>query len=279
MEKIDRDPAPPSTASSRPPTPAIPSAFRSPRGFGSIAASSSRSSAAASWSGFFVRRRVAARAQRREYPTDFNAYLSSREDGRVTVLLRQESRWDRGVITSLAQMAAEELGRRAESIDMVMGRHASSVPGTGHVRFVDVTPSSAPRCGTPRHEAREVLVELASERLRVPKEKLSVAERHRLRRRRQEQERELRPAGERPAIERHLTGKPALRAFADFTVERPSRFRRLDGRAKVTGEGPLRRRHPPAPHAPRADPCVPGPRRDAERVDTSAAESIPGVRW
>ncbi|HSD67147.1 MAG TPA: molybdopterin cofactor-binding domain-containing protein, partial [Vicinamibacteria bacterium] len=59
-------------------------------------------------------------AQRRGYPTDVNAYLRIGEDGRVTVF-SAKIEMGQGVMTSLAQMAAEELGVALASIEMIMG--------------------------------------------------------------------------------------------------------------------------------------------------------------
>lgn len=54
------------------------------------------------------------------YPSDFHAYLAIGRNGRVTVL-SGKIEMGQGVMTSLAQMAAEELGADLASIDMVMG--------------------------------------------------------------------------------------------------------------------------------------------------------------
>jgi nicotinate dehydrogenase subunit B len=54
------------------------------------------------------------------YPTDFNAYLLIGADGRVTVLVGKIE-MGQGVMTSLAQMAAEELSVDVGAIDMVLG--------------------------------------------------------------------------------------------------------------------------------------------------------------
>ena len=58
--------------------------------------------------------------QRRDYPTDPNAYLRIDETGRVT-LFSGKIEMGQGVHTSLAQMAAEELGVSLDSVTMVMG--------------------------------------------------------------------------------------------------------------------------------------------------------------
>ena len=54
------------------------------------------------------------------YPTDFNAYLVIGRDGRVAVF-SGKIEMGQGVLTSQAQMVAEELGVPLDSIDMVLG--------------------------------------------------------------------------------------------------------------------------------------------------------------
>jgi isoquinoline 1-oxidoreductase len=56
----------------------------------------------------------------RLYPEDFNAYLVIRDDGRVTVF-SGKIEMGQGVLTSQAQMVAEELGVALAAIDMVLG--------------------------------------------------------------------------------------------------------------------------------------------------------------
>ena len=65
---------------------------------------------------------LAARAQagRSIYPEDFNAYLTVGADGRITVF-SGKIEMGQGVMTSQAQMVAEELGVSLASIDMVLG--------------------------------------------------------------------------------------------------------------------------------------------------------------
>ena len=59
-------------------------------------------------------------AQGRGYPADLNAYLRIDENGHVTVF-SGKIEMGQGVTTSLAQMAAEDLGVALDSIEMIMG--------------------------------------------------------------------------------------------------------------------------------------------------------------
>src|SRR5512144_1328838 len=54
------------------------------------------------------------------YPSDFNAYLKIAEDGKVTVY-SGKIEMGQGIMTSLAQEAADELGVALTSIEMIMG--------------------------------------------------------------------------------------------------------------------------------------------------------------
>jgi len=60
------------------------------------------------------------RPSRPELPKDFNAFLRIGEDGRVACFTGKIE-MGQGVITSLAQMLADELDVALESVDMIMG--------------------------------------------------------------------------------------------------------------------------------------------------------------
>jgi nicotinate dehydrogenase subunit B len=111
-------------------------------------------------------------AQGRNYPTDFNAYLRVGEDGRVTVY-SGKIEMGQGIVTSLAQEAADELGVALESIEMIMGDtdlcpYDNGTYGSMSTRFF------GPALRAAAAEAKAVLVELAAERLNVAQDKLSV---------------------------------------------------------------------------------------------------------
>jgi isoquinoline 1-oxidoreductase len=215
-----------------------------------------------------------AQGQRREYPADFNAYLRIGEDGRVTVY-SGKIEMGQGVITSLAQMAAEELGVALDSIEMVMG-DTQLCPwdmgtfGSMSTRFF------GPALRGAAAEARAVLLELASERLQAPKEKLTVS--NGVVSLAQDGTRRV-TFGELAKgrkIERHLSGKPTLRSLAEFTVSGKP-IKRLDARAKVTGEAKYAGdiRVPAMLYARILRPPAHG--ATLKRVDTGAAGRIPGV--
>ncbi len=109
---------------------------------------------------------------RRRYPSDFNAYLLIGTDGRVSCYTGKIE-MGQGIITSLAQMLAEELDVALDQVDMVMG-DTLLCPwdgGTTGSRSTKVFGPALRRAGA---EARAVLMQLASEKLGVPVEDLWV---------------------------------------------------------------------------------------------------------
>lgn len=215
-----------------------------------------------------------AEAQRRDYPTDFNAYLLVGADGRVTVF-SGKIEMGQGVVTSLAQMAAEELRVALESVDMVMGDTRRCPWDMGTFGSLS-TRFFGPPLRAAAAEAKAVLLELAAERLKVPAGRL-VAENgivsvagspgRRL---------SYGELAKGQKIERHLTGQPPLRAFAEFTVSGKPTLR-TDAREKATGRAKYAgdERLPGMLYARVLRPPVHG--ATPKRVDTSAAERMAGV--
>ncbi|MCK5377589.1 MAG: xanthine dehydrogenase family protein molybdopterin-binding subunit, partial [Acidobacteria bacterium] len=108
----------------------------------------------------------------RALPDDFNAFLRIGEDGRVSCFTGKIE-MGQGVVTSLAQMLADELEVSLETVDMVMG-DTDLCPwdmgtfGSMSTRFF------GPPLRAAAAEAREVLLELAAEKLGVPRNQLTV---------------------------------------------------------------------------------------------------------
>ncbi len=103
---------------------------------------------------------------------DFNAYLHIKENGRVDCLTGKIE-MGQGVITSLGQVLAEELEIRLDIVDMIMGDtdlcpYDAGTWGSMTTRFADPVLRAAAA------EAREVLKELAAEKLGVKKSELSI---------------------------------------------------------------------------------------------------------
>jgi len=108
----------------------------------------------------------------RLYPEDFNAYLVIGENGRVTVF-SGKIEMGQGVMTSQAQMVAEELGVELAAIDMVLGDTERCPWDMGTFGSL-TTRMFGPALRAAAAQARLVLIALAAERLGVPAERLEV---------------------------------------------------------------------------------------------------------
>ncbi len=106
------------------------------------------------------------------YPEDFNAYLRIGEDGRVSCFTGKIE-MGQGIITSLAQMAAEELDVPLSVVDMVMGDTSLCPADIGTFGSLS-TKTFGPALRRAAAEARAVLIHLAGERLDLPPERLIV---------------------------------------------------------------------------------------------------------
>ncbi len=121
-----------------------------------------------------LQRAPARRRFGRALPDDFNAFLRVGEDGRVSCYTGKIE-MGQGVVTSLAQMLADELEVALDSVDMVMG-DTDLCPwdmgtfGSMSTRFF------GPPLRAAAAEAREVLLELAAEKLEIPRDELSVSD-------------------------------------------------------------------------------------------------------
>jgi nicotinate dehydrogenase subunit B len=210
---------------------------------------------------------------RPSYPSDFNAYLRIRPDGRVTCFVGKVE-LGQGAMTSLPMLLAEELDVALDNVDIVMGDTDLCPWDMGTFGSLSIR-QFGPILRGAGAEARAVLLQMAAEHLSVPVERLKVKDgvvtdpatgKH-------VSYAEL-VQGKR--IERHIEKVP-LKPVSSFVVHGKSPARR-DGLAKVTGK---------AKYA--GDMLLPGmlharilrpPAHDAvlKQVDTSAAEKVQGVR-
>jgi isoquinoline 1-oxidoreductase len=205
---------------------------------------------------------------------NFNAFLRVGKDGRVSCFTGKIE-MGQGVITSLAQMLADELDVALETVDMVMG-DTDLCPWDMGTFGSRTTRFFGPPLRAAGAEAKAVLLELASERLDVPVKLLSVENGEVFETARSENRVTYATLAEGKRIERHLPG---------VEVKDPSEFRlmnrpklRTDSLEKVTGK---------ARYA--GDVQLPGmlcarilrpPAHDARlvSVDLSGAEAVEGVR-
>lgn len=205
------------------------------------------------------------------YPDDFNAYLRIGDTGRVT-LFSGKIEMGQGVHTSLAQMAAEELGVPLESIDMVMG-DTDLCPWDVGTHGSLSTRFFGPAVRAAAAEMRLVLLNLASEKLGTPRAQLAVDRGFVTSGSQRVSYAELAKGQQ---IQRLVGEKAVLRSAKEFTVMgKPAK--RLDGHDKVTGRAKYAgdMRLPGMLYARVLRPPMHGATRKS--LDTSKAKEIPGV--
>jgi nicotinate dehydrogenase subunit B len=117
-----------------------------------------------------VQERQRRRGGGQQLPEDFNAFLRIGEDGQVTGFTGKIE-MGQGVITSLAQMLADELDVSLDSVHMVMG-DTDLCPWDRGTFGSMTTRFFGPPFRAAAAEAKAVLVDLAAEKLGVPKERL-----------------------------------------------------------------------------------------------------------
>ncbi len=115
---------------------------------------------------------IALQQPNRGYPTDFNAYLKIGDDGRVS-LFCSKIEMGQGIITSMAQMLAEELDVALDSIDMIMG-DTMLCPWDSGTTGSRSTKNYGPPLRRAGAEARAILLQMASEKLNIAPERLLV---------------------------------------------------------------------------------------------------------
>ena len=220
-----------------------------------------------------IPQREGGRGPGQHLPEDFNAFLKIGEDGRVTGYTGKIE-MGQGVITSLAQMLAEELSVPLESVDMVMG-DTDLCPwdmgtfGSMSTRFF------GPALRAAAAEAKVVLIELAAEKLQLAKDRL-----------RAQAGVVYEEAGQKKVTYAALAkGQKILRHVKGTAGMNPSQFTiigkptlRKDALEKVTGKAKFAGdiREPGMLYARILRPPAHGAK--ITQVDVSAARAIPGVQ-
>ncbi len=216
-----------------------------------------------------------AQRRRRGYPDDFNAYLRIGTDGRVTCFTGKVE-LGQGVITSLAQMVADELDVALKSVDMVMG-DTSVCPwdmgtfGSMSTRFF------GPPLRAAGAEARAVLIELAAKHLKMPADRLATQNGVIFDKNQKQKRVTYAQLAEGKNIARIVKQKPSLKTPSEFKVMGKS-FLRRDALEKVTGKAEFAGdiRLPDMLYAKILRPPAHGAKLIS--VDTSDAEKIEGIR-
>lgn len=226
---------------------------------------------------FTVRDPLFLEAQRRgqPLPEDFNAFLRIGEDGRVSCFTGKIE-MGQGVVTSLAQMLADELEVPLDSVDMVMG-DTDLCPWDMGTWGSMTTRFFGPPLRAAAAEARAVLIELAAEHFRSDPSQL-IAEAGFICHKSQKQKKvSYAQLAKGKKIAKHFAGKAPQEKPGDFSIVgkpvlRFDSVEKVTGKAKYAGDmrepGMLYARilRPPAHGAKLSD------------VDTSAAKNVEGTR-
>ena len=214
-------------------------------------------------------------AERPGYPSDFHAYLAIGANGRVTVF-SGKIEMGQGVMTSLAQMAAEELGADLATIDMVMGDTDTCPWDMGTFGSLS-TRMFGPALRAAAAKARAVLTTLAAAKLGVAADRVSIE--HGVASVAGEPSRRVTFAelADGAGIAESVSQVAVLRSVADFAVMGKSP-KRLDGIEKVTGSAKYAAdiRLAGMLYARILRPPVHG--AVLIQADTTAAEKLPGAK-
>lgn len=180
-----------------------------------------------------------ARRRRRGYPDDFNAYLRIGADGRVTCFTGKIE-MGQGVVTSLAQMLADEIDVTLESVDMVMG-DTDLCPWDMGTFGSMTTRFFGPALRAAAAEARVVLIELASEHLQIPPERLMTKDGAVFDKNQKDKRVTYAQLAKGKTIQRRAKEKPALKTLSEFDIVgklvlRQDALEKVSGKAKYAGD-------------------------------------------
>ncbi|MCC7009694.1 MAG: xanthine dehydrogenase family protein molybdopterin-binding subunit [Acidobacteria bacterium] len=207
--------------------------------------------------------------------TDLNAFLHIGADGRVTCLVGKIE-MGQGIMTSLPQMAADELDVPLSQVDIVMGDTDLCPFDNGTFGSLS-TRQFGPVLRRAAAEAKAVLIEMAAERWHVPASELKVDAGTVVHRSDPTKRIGYGQLTEGRRIERKVSVQPTLEPPSAFEIVGKTTLRR-DGLDKVTGKAKYAGDivPPGALHARIVRPPAHG--ATLQSVDTSAAERVPGVR-
>ena len=170
---------------------------------------------------------------RQNLPTDFNAFLKIGEDGRVSCFTGKIE-MGQGVVTSLAQMLADEIDVGIDKVDMVMGDTELCPWDMGTFGSM-TTRFFGPALRAAAAEARNVLRQLASEQLKIPPENLATEKGVAFDKRDRQHRVSYADLARGKKILRHSKEKPPLKEVSEFKIMNKP-VTRIDADAKVTGK-------------------------------------------
>jgi isoquinoline 1-oxidoreductase len=211
----------------------------------------------------------------RELPSDWNAFLRIGEDGNVSGFTGK-AELGQGANTALAQMAAEELDVPLDSVTMVLGDtdlcpYDMGTFGSRTIKYF------GPPFRQAAAEARAVLIQLASEKLGVPVERLATKDGAVFDTSNPKKSVTYGALAMGRTIERHVDPKPAIKSITQHTIAGRSANRK-DARLKATGKAEYAGdiRIPGMKYARILRPPAHGAK--LRSVDTAAAEAFEGAQ-
>lgn len=174
-----------------------------------------------------------AQSQRRTLTQDYNAFLHIAEDGTISCFTGKIE-MGQGVITSLAQMMADELNVPIEKVKMVMG-DTDLCPYDAGTWGSQTTQTFGPAMRAAAAEARAVLVDLAAAGMGVPAAQLDVRNGMVVDSRNPKRSVSYASLAKGRKLEKYLDVKPAPEDYTLFTyVGKP--LKHSDAKLKVTGQ-------------------------------------------
>jgi isoquinoline 1-oxidoreductase len=168
-----------------------------------------------------------------ELPADFNAFLRVGADGRVTCFTGKIE-MGQGIVTSLAQMLADELDIPLVAVNMVMG-DTDLCPWDMGTFGSRTTRFFGPPLREAAAEARAILIQLASEHLQLDEKQLTVKDGMVLDKNNSGNRVTYAELAKGKSIEKNLPKKPPLKNVSEFRIMAKPASRR-DALVKVTGE-------------------------------------------
>jgi len=213
--------------------------------------------------------------QARSLTKDYNAFLHIAEDGTISCFTGKIE-MGQGVITSLAQMMADELNVPFERVKMVMG-DTDLCPYDAGTWGSQTTQTFGPAMRAAAAEARAVLTDLASARLGVPASQLEVKDGIITDSKNPKNTVTYEQLAQGKKLEKYLDVKPTVEDYTKFTYmgtpyKRVDSVEKATGQAKYTGDLKL----PGMVFARILRPPSHGAKMTS--VDVSGAEKIEGVK-
>ena len=168
-----------------------------------------------------------------DLPTDFNSFLRIGVDGRVTCFTGKIE-MGQGIVTSLAQMLADELDVPLDAVDMTLG-NTDLCPWDMGTFGSRTTRFFGPPLREAAAEARAILIQLASERLHLSESELTAKEGVVIDKNNSGNRVTYAELAKGKSIEKHLLKKPSLKNVSEFLIVGKPALRR-DALEKVTGK-------------------------------------------